>query len=112
MRILGVIGIVSGGLMVVVGAVCLGRIGTIGLTPLLIGIIAALCGSICVALAGVQARLDELASKLSETELLLRSNQPSAAEAAAEHVVVQLRREGLIRAASSASDEDISEMMD
>lgn len=112
MKALGVIGVIAGGLLVGIGGVCLVVIGAIALTPLLIGLIAILCGAICIALDGVHSRLRTLESKLSKTENMIRSQQPTTAESAAEETVDQLRREGLIGSAATATEKDIDEMIE
>ena len=103
MKSLGVIGIVSGGLLILVGSACLVSYGTIAIVPLLIGLIAILCGAICMAMDRIFQRLEELDEKLSK----IQSKGPSA-----EHVVDQLRQEGLIGPGSTASEEEIHELIE
>ena len=108
MKTLGFIGITAGTLMVAIGGICLFAVGIIALTPVLIGLIAILCGAICIAFDSVHTRLHALDSKLSETEDLIRSQIPTAAQ----DIVDQLRQEGVLRSEAKVTDDDVEEMLD
>jgi hypothetical protein len=102
MKALGIMGIIAGAPMVLIGALTLFD-GVIEWPLLINGLIAILCGAICIALDGVHAGLQALDNRLSKTEELIRSQQPSAAD----QIVDQLRQEGLLRPGTTGTDEDI-----
>ena len=93
--------------MVVVGAIVLVVAGAAALTPMLIGLIAILCGAACIALDNLNARMQELSSRLSESEKAFRAQQP-----ASEQIVDQLRAEGFIRSGSVATDQEIEDIIE
>ena len=112
MKALGLFGIAAGVMMSAVGGVCWFYVGPIALTPLLVGIIAILCGAICIGLDTILDRLRRLESQVAELNLAHRKQTPSPGEVAARQTVAELHREGLIHDQSSVGETEIPELLE
>ena len=79
------------------------------LTLLWTGLLALICGAICVAMDRIGERLDMLQDQVSRINDLRQSQQRETAIAAAQQVVERLRNEGLLRSGAAVDDESIPE---